>query len=628
MVREKDACWEFCEKLDGNKVRCNFCDKILNGGISRLKHHLSRAPSKGVNPCAHVPDDVSDVVRSMVLSKEQRKEAAFPKRHRPLSSPTHQPVDVGRTIAEFFFENRLDFRAANSASYRRLAAALGGAAFRAPSPAALKSSWLETLKSEVKAKIAETECEWASTGCTIIADTCTDNKSRAWINFFVSSPSGTFFHKSVDASPSFKNSKRVSELFDSVILSVGPENVVQIIVDDAAGYLAVGGLVSHKHPSIFWSSCASRSLSSILEDFAKVEWVGRCIQRAQTATRFIYNNRWAMELAKRFTGGEEIVKTSFAKSVSSFLSLQSMVKQMARLKQMAASQEFSSSPSAREVLEDGLFWGAAEEASAVAAPLLRVMREVSGSKPATGMIYEYMAKAKEAIRACYIMEEAKREVFLEIVEERWRRQLHSPLHAAAAYLNPSLQFNPESATLLSSVKEEFHAVVDKLLPSADLRQDITSQIFKFRKAQGMFGCNLARETRSTASPGTWWEQYGDSAPGLQRVASRVLSQVCSANVLDRACCGSHPAQPEKRNRLDRETFEDLLYVHYNLKAQSRARPPDSDPLVLEELDMGSEWVEDAEPGNSAQWLDHFIFVSSRQSTSNFIGPNDLLPFNL
>ncbi|OAY77946.1 hypothetical protein ACMD2_08264 [Ananas comosus] len=52
MVREKDVCWEYCEKMDGNKVRCKFCQKVLNGGISRLKFHLSRLPSKGVHPCS------------------------------------------------------------------------------------------------------------------------------------------------------------------------------------------------------------------------------------------------------------------------------------------------------------------------------------------------------------------------------------------------------------------------------------------------------------------------------------------------------------------------------------------------------------------------------------------------
>nr|CAD1822257.1 unnamed protein product [Ananas comosus var. bracteatus] len=82
MVREKDVCWEYCEKMDGNKVRCKFCQKVLNGGISRLKFHLSRLPSKGVHPCSKVRDEVTDRVKAIIAMKEENKEASIAKRQR------------------------------------------------------------------------------------------------------------------------------------------------------------------------------------------------------------------------------------------------------------------------------------------------------------------------------------------------------------------------------------------------------------------------------------------------------------------------------------------------------------------------------------------------------------------
>ena len=515
MVREKDVCWEYCEKLDGNKVRCNFCHKILNGGISRLKHHLSRVQCKGVNPCSKVRDDVSERVKSIIQTKEEGKETAVAlKKHRAEESPRFYPsvsansapqssfFDAERSVAQFFFENWLDFSAAHSPSYKHMMETLRGPGFGGPSAESLKTTWLDKMKSDVNSEIKDIENEWGSTGCTIIA-----NKTKTQINFFVSSPSGTFFHKSVDPS-GFKNSKQVSDLFDSVISGVGPENVVQIIVDDFLGYTSVGNYIMQKYSSIFWSPCASRCINSILEDFCKIDWVNRCILQAQSITRFIYNSSWLLGLMKRFTCGQEIVRNSAAPSASNFLSLQALVKQRSRIKQMFSSQEYSSSPYASrpqgmvcmEICEDNQFWRAAEEAAAIAEPLLKVLREVSGNKPAIGTIYESMTKAKDSIRTYYIMDEAKCKIFLEMVDKRWQHQLHSPLHAAAAYLNPSIQYNPE-AKFVGSIKEEFHAVLDKLLPSQDLRQDITTQIFRFRKAQGMFGSNLAREARTTAFPG-------------------------------------------------------------------------------------------------------------------------------
>jgi hypothetical protein len=70
------------------------------------------------------------------------------------------------------------------------------------------------------------------------------------------------------------------------------------------------------------------------------------------------------------------------------------------------------------------------------APLVKVLRMVDGDKPAMGFVYEAMDKAKEAIKEAY---HGKRQKYLplwRIVDERWNKQLHRPLHATGYYLNP------------------------------------------------------------------------------------------------------------------------------------------------------------------------------------------------
>ncbi|XP_010261476.1 PREDICTED: uncharacterized protein LOC104600301 isoform X1 [Nelumbo nucifera] len=674
MVREKDVCWEYCDKLEGNKVRCKFCLKVLNGGISRLKHHLSRVPSKGVHPCSKVRDEVTDRVRAIIAMKEEGKEAANAKKQRlaetkcpgnmsaskplmpmeamsPITKvfpsgsqiappPSYDRDNAERSIALFFFENKLDFSVARSSSYQLMmdAVAKCGPGFRGPSSETLKTTWLERIKFEVSQQCKEIEKEWATTGCTIIADTWTDNKSRALINFLVSSPSGTFFHKSVDASTYFKNTKCLADLFDSVIQDFGPENVVQVIMDNALNYVGVGNHIMQNYSTIFLSPCASHCLNLILEDFSKIDWVNRCILQAQTISRFIYNHTWVLDLMKKFTGGQELVRTGITKSVSNFLSLQSMLKQRSRLKHMFNSPEYSSNPayankpqsiSCIAILEDADFWRAVEESVAVSEPILKVLREVSGGKPAVGSIYEFMTRAKESIRTYYIMDENKCKTFLDIVDRRWQNQLHSPLHAAAAFLNPSIQYNPE-VKFLTLIKEEFFAVLERLLPTPELRHDIPAQIVVFKKATGMFGCNLAREARNTISPGLWWEQYGDSAPMLQRVAVRILSQVCSASTFERNWSTFQQIHSEKRNRLDKETLNDLLYINYNLKLASRmkGKPIETDPILVDDIDMTSDWVEETENPSPTQWLDRFGSaldggdLNSRQFNNSMFGAND------
>ncbi|KAF4399165.1 hypothetical protein G4B88_023759, partial [Cannabis sativa] len=175
-VREKDVCWEYAEKLDGNKVRCKFCMRVLNGGISRLKHHLSRLPSKGVNPCSKVRDDVTDRVRAIIASKEDVKETSSTKKQKlvevkspvsvsgskalvvtdvsspvakvfptvtPMANlPSNNQDNAERSIALFFFENKLDFSIARSSSYQMMIDAITkcGPGFLGPSAETLKTT--------------------------------------------------------------------------------------------------------------------------------------------------------------------------------------------------------------------------------------------------------------------------------------------------------------------------------------------------------------------------------------------------------------------------------------------------------------------------------------------------------
>ncbi|KAK6925938.1 protein of unknown function DUF659 [Dillenia turbinata] len=139
--------------FSGTRKRCLLGEKLDRNKIR----------SKGVNPCSKVRDDVTDRVRAIIATKEEGKETSRSKKQ--MIVETKSPGNVPSRKC--------------------------GPGFRGPPAETLKTSWLERI----------------TTRWTIIRDTWTDNKSRALIDFLVSSPSRTFFHKSVDASSYFKNNK-------------------------------------------------------------------------------------------------------------------------------------------------------------------------------------------------------------------------------------------------------------------------------------------------------------------------------------------------------------------------------------------------------------------------------------
>lgn len=65
-----------------------------------------------------------------------------------------------------------------------------------------------------------------------------------FLNFSLSGT--TMFLKSIDASSHVKNAKYLCEAIEEVIREVGEENVVQVVTDNAANFVAAGKLLTFK----------------------------------------------------------------------------------------------------------------------------------------------------------------------------------------------------------------------------------------------------------------------------------------------------------------------------------------------------------------------------------------------
>ena len=83
-----------------------------------------------------------------------------------------------------------------------------------------------------------------------MSDGWTNQKGRTLINFLVSCPKGTMFIKYVDASTQIKDARTLCDLLDVFILEVGEQNVVQVITDNAANYVAAGRMLMDRHPTL------------------------------------------------------------------------------------------------------------------------------------------------------------------------------------------------------------------------------------------------------------------------------------------------------------------------------------------------------------------------------------------
>ncbi|XP_039144882.1 uncharacterized protein LOC120282190 [Dioscorea cayenensis subsp. rotundata] len=360
--------------------------------------------------------------------------------------------------------------------------------------------------------------EWKKIGCTLMSDGWSDRKNRSLINFLVNSPSGTVFLKSVDTSDVVKDAQKLFELLDSIVEEIGEENVVHVVTTSASSYVAAGDL--------------------------------------------------------NYSKKKELKRPGVTRFATSFLILKSIDDSKLALRAMFASEEwarcsYSPNMEAKKVeailLLDDKFWKSIKYCLKCASPLIKVLRLVDGdAKPAMGYIYEAMDRTKEQIAQNFNCQKARYERIWHIIDTRWDLQLHRPLHAAGYFLNPKFQYS-DSFNADMEVKMGLYKTIEKMYPDLATRIKIDQQLEKFKKAEGLFGMSMAIFTREKKQPALWWESYGEECKELQNLAIRVLSLTCSATGCERNWSAFEHVHSKKRNRLEQQRLNVLVFVKYNIQ---------------------------------------------------------------
>ena len=202
------------------------------------------------------------------------------------------------------------------------AVAVVGPGYKAPTFAQLRGPLLQEEKNDCTARLEEFRASWEHTRCTVMSDGWTDQKGRTLLNFLVSCPKGTMFMKYVDASAHIKDACLLCELLDIFIQEIGPQNVVQVITDNAANYVAAGRLLMERYPTLFWTPCAAHCIDLMLEDIGKIPMVRHIVESSKSITKFIYNHASVLSLMRRFTNNKELVRPAITRFATTFISLQ------------------------------------------------------------------------------------------------------------------------------------------------------------------------------------------------------------------------------------------------------------------------------------------------------------------
>ncbi|GJR16226.1 zf-BED domain-containing protein [Tanacetum coccineum] len=129
---------------------------------------------------------------------------------------------------------------------------------------------------------------------------------------------------------------------------------------------------------------------------------------------------------------------------------------------------------------------------------------------------------------------------------------------------------------------------ENLSKKTDLQLDL------FKKSKGLFNCSTSKLIRKDKYPTDWWGSFGGDTPELIHFAIRVLSLTCSSSGCERNWSAFEMVHSKRRNRLQQQKMNDLVYVMYNLKLSGREerkqKEEDFETFHFEDVDSDDEWI--------------------------------------
>ncbi|XP_045831497.1 uncharacterized protein LOC123922868 [Trifolium pratense] len=355
------------------------------------------------------------------------------------------------------------------------------------------------------------------------------------------------FVKSVDASGVVKDAQMLCNLFSEVIEWVGYKNVVHVVTDNAANYVAVERKIHEKYDSIFWSPCAAHYLNLLLKDISSMPHV------AELASKASKNDLQALMVDKHFTS-HKLAKSTAGKMVSA-------------------------------IVLDSSFWSNCFMIAKIMALIIKLLKIVDGDeRPSMGYVYDGMQRVKNSIENMFRNRKTAYQPYTNIIKARWDKHLKRDLHAAAYFFNPVFQyghdFNDKSRVTEALIKL---FEVKSLCPYAS---KAFQEVQMYRDRKGSFGKSSVVTLAANIQP-----------------AIRILGQTSSSSGCERNWSFFERIHTKRRNRLEHQRLNDLVYVAYNLRLQNRGKPNKIyyDPIDYEPIDDIDFWVnEEAPPENSSR----------------------------
>ncbi|XP_042488520.1 uncharacterized protein LOC122068705 [Macadamia integrifolia] len=385
-----------------------------------------------------------------------------------------------------------------------------------------------------------------------MSDSWTDLKKRSWVNVMAHSPGGAVFLKCIECGSNSITAGYLSREISDVIEMVGPQHVVQFVLDNGVNYNCCGDMLIGKWSHMYRTNCATHGINLPLKDIYKyVKWVRKIIDGGEHVLDYMHRHTAVIALMREFKNDKAIKQPCKIRFATNFLMLQSLIDK-------------------------------AKEVIAFIDPLIRILCIVDSDGSTACYLYEVTVRANEKLKILKESDGVKYFTILDLFDIRMEKNIIHHVHVLAAALNPNNLFDGGLFIETSTVVQAQERIVATMVPLEDCEQFIAKMVEYRMRSPNLF--NITGKSLMKTNHPSRSEYMGGYLPMVQKVACKILSQPCSSSYCERNWSVWDAAQTKKRNRLTSEMLEDLVYIRMNSlmkeKYESQAIQ-DTKPIDLE-----------------------------------------------
>ena len=659
-----------------DRAHCIFCRKSVPALVNRMRAHVAgrppgaHTPAAGVTyctgPCREEGEDAAaaEAQRAQFLAarasclaraaelqqaaeakaqKEALDKATAPQSFVPggakprpqrqtlMTDSAMRHLTATQDLARGIYSAGLAPNVLDNKLFRRglLSVAQAGAGWAPPSAKELLGPLLDSEEARVRSDIAAARATTARVGVVLVGDGATNVKRQPILNVLSVQANRVEFIKAQNCAGKVKSNVLIAaDMVDVIMKLPEPDAVVAVMMDNATR--GAWPLIEKECPWVVVAPCGPHVVDLLMEDVGKLPFFKQLFAKGQELRVFVKNHTHvnsAFDLVKK----RAIVTpagTRFGTSVLGMMNL--AVNRAALVSTFGAPAVLEAMSKAKNDKQDAHgtlgaqfaylqqlvmsadFWAETAWASAVLAPMLKLLRFMEQDAPTSSKVYHAWFQVQEAVAALEGIPAELQKAIIEAIGYRWDYG-YSMLHGAGYLLDPQFRLcePPEECT------ESFNEFVLKCYP-APLRRDfddedaytaateahvdtlatIDRQLLDFRRGNGVWGRDAVLHNARLVSAVDLWDMYGQMP--LQRVALRACGCVAGASAAERGHKEMNFIQSKLRNRLGWDKTEALMYVRINLNITHRA--VDYTNITNVDFDLG-EADEDEELELPSAWLD-------------------------